>query len=124
MHTRIYDFLEKSNSLYKLQFGFCKKYSRNHYLLRIIESIRDNLDNKTFSCGVFVDLEKAFDTVNHYILFKKIDYYGIHCLANKCFSSYITDRYQKVTIKGSSSKYCKITCGFPQGSILGPLLCT
>ena len=122
MHTRIYDFLEKSNSLYKLQFGFRKKYSTNHSLLRIIESIRDNLDNKTFSCGVFVDLEKAFDTVNHSILLKKLDYYGIRGLANKWFSSYITDRYQKVTIKGSTSKYCKITCGVPQGSILGPLL--
>ena len=70
MHSRLYNFLDKNNSLYNLQFGFRKNYSTNHALLSIVEEIRHNLDNKTFSCGVFVDLEKAFDTVNHNILSK------------------------------------------------------
>ena len=83
MHSRLYNLLESSNSIYKLQFGFRKKYSTNHSLLSIVESLRDNLDNKTFSCGVFVDLEKAFDTVNHSILLKKLEYYGIRQLSNK-----------------------------------------
>ena len=122
MHSRLYNFLESSNSIYKLQFGFRKKYSTNHSLLSIVESLRDNLDNKTFSCGVFVDLEKAFDTVNHSILLKKLEYYGIRQLSNKWLYSYLTDRFQKVSLNGSSSEYCKITCGVPQGSILGPLL--
>ena len=68
MHTRLYNFLSSNKSLYDLQFGFRQKYSTNHALLSIVEKIRESLDNKTFSCGVFVDLEKAFDTVNHAIL--------------------------------------------------------
>ena len=72
MHTRMYAFLEKYDAFYDLQFGFRKKYSTNHALLSIIEGIRQSLDNKTYSCGVFIDLEKAFDTVNHDILLKKL----------------------------------------------------
>ena len=63
MHTRLYKFLDESNSFYELQFGFRKKYSTNHALLSIVEGIRKTLDNTTFSCGVFIDLEKAFDTI-------------------------------------------------------------
>ena len=122
MHTRVYDFLEKCDVIYKFQFGFRKKYSTNHSLLSIIENIRDKLDNKTFSCGVFVDLEKAFDTVNHSILLKKLDHYGIRGQANKWFSSYFSRRQQKVSLNGVCSEYSKISCGVPQGSILGPLL--
>ena len=122
MHTRMYQFLEKYDAFYDLQFGFRKKYSTNHALLSIIEGIRQSLDNKTFSCGVFIDLEKAFDTVNHEILLRKLDHYGIRGLANKWFGSYLTSRMQKVTICGASSSYRNITCGVPQGSILGPLL--
>ena len=122
MHTRIYDFLEKCDVIYKLQFGFRKKYSTNHSLLSIVESIRDNLDNKTFSCGVFVDLEKAFDTVNHTILLKKLAHYGIRGKSNEWFASYFSGRQQKVSLKGVTSEYSDISCGVPQGSILGPLL--
>ena len=122
MHTRVYDFLEQCDVIYKFQFGFRKKYSTNHSLLSIVENIRDKLDNKTFSCGVFVDLEKAFDTVNHSILLKKLDHYGIRGQANKWFSSYFSRRQQKVSLNGESSNYSKISCGVPQGSILGPLL--
>ena len=70
MHTRMYEFLENSKILYDLQFGFRKKHSTDHALLDIIESIKEKLDEKIFSCGVFIDLEKAFDTVNHDILLK------------------------------------------------------
>ena len=66
--NRIESFLSESNAIYKYQFGFRKKYSTNHALLSIVEKIRKSLDNKRFACGVFVDLEKAFDTVNHNIL--------------------------------------------------------
>ena len=87
MHARLYDFLEECDVFYKLQFGFRKKYSTNHALLSIVEHIRDNLDNKTFSCGVFIDLEKAFDTVNHDILLKKLDFYGVRGVSNSWFQS-------------------------------------
>ena len=122
MHTRLYEFLDKSNSFYELQFGFRKKYSTNHALLSIIEGIRKSLDNTTFSCGVFIDFEKAFDTVNHKILLAKLDHYEIRGTVNSWFQSYLNGRQQKVTIDGVSSQYQTITCGVPQGSILGPLL--
>ena len=122
MHTRIYEFLENSDALYKLQFGFRKNFSTNHALLSIVEEIRKNLDGKTFSCGVFVDLEKAFDTVNHAILIKKLDFYGVRGPANSWFSSYLSGRKQMVRLDDAISAPLDITCGVPQGSILGPLL--
>ena len=67
-------------------------------------------------------MEKAFDTVNHKILLKKLDHYGIRGLSNPWFRSYLSNRIKKVTIGGASSSYRNITCGVPQGSILGPLL--
>ena len=62
MHTRLYDFIENSAKFCDKQFGIRKKYSTNHALLSIVEGNREKLDNKTFVCGVFIDLEKAFDT--------------------------------------------------------------
>ena len=75
-----------------------------------------------FTCGVFIDLEKAFDTVNHKILLSKLKHYGIRGIANKWFSSYLSNRHQSVSLNGASSSSLAVTCGVPQGSILGPLL--
>ena len=122
MYNRLNNFLNASEIIYKFQFGFRKHYSTNHALLSIVEQIRSALDKNMFSCGVFIDLEKAFDTVNHEILLSKLNHYGIRGVANKWFNSYLTNRYQKVTINGDSSKRLPITGGVPQGSILGPLL--
>ena len=122
MHRRIYDFLENCNVFYELQFGFRKKYSTNHALLSIVEGIKDNLDTKKFGCGVFIDLEKAFDTVNHRILLSKLEHYGIRGVENDWFRSYLTSRMQRVRLDGVTSDYLGISCGVPQGSILGPLL--
>ena len=76
----------------------------------------------TFSFGVFVDLEKAFDTVNHNILLKKLEHYVIRNIANRWFESYLSDRKQFVSLGCTYSNNLPITCGVPQGSILGPLL--
>ena len=71
VYSRLYNFLDDFNCLYSLQFGFRAKYSTNHALISITEEIRQALDNKKLACGVFVDFQKAFDTVNHAILIKK-----------------------------------------------------
>ena len=72
--------------------------------------------------GFFIDLKKAFDTVDHSILIEKLYHYGIRGTANKWICSYLMNRYQYVTINGTNSDYMKVLCGVPQGSILGPIL--
>ena len=91
-------------------------------MFKITEFIRKAIDNKKVACGVFIDLQKAFDTVNHKILLQKLKHYGIRGIAYKLFESYLSNRYQYVSINGSLSRKLLITHGVPQGSVLGPLL--
>ena len=122
VHCRVYKFLDDFQCLYSLQFGFRKKHSTNHALIEITETIRQALDDKKMACGVFVDLQKAFDTVNHDILIAKLEHYGIRGTANKWFSSYLNNRTQYVSILGFDSSTKTVPHGVPQGSVLGPLL--
>ena len=82
--------------------------------MSIVEGIREKLDNKTFSCGVFIDLEKAFDTVNHEILLSKLEHYGVRGVANQWFRSYLSSRTQRVKLDGVSSEFLNISCGVPK----------
>ncbi len=120
--NRLYEFLETFNCLYNLQFGFRSKHSTTHALINITENIRSALDSKKIVCGIFVDLQKAFDTVNHDILLKKLNYYGIRGCMNDWFKSYLQNRKQIVSINGYESDINTIKHGVPQGSVLGPLL--
>ena len=88
MFNRLYSFLELHNCIYDLQFGFREKHSTNHALMSMVQQIRDAMDNGNTAIGVFVDFQKAFDTVNHDILLHKLDNYGIRCISNDWFSSY------------------------------------
>ena len=80
------------------------------------------MDKKLFSCGVFIDLKNAFDTVNHTILLDKLNYYGFRGIVNQWFSSYLSNRTQSTEIGSHISSKLNINCGVPQGSVLGPLL--
>ena len=108
--------------IYSKQFGFRGNHSTNHAIISLTEHIRKLLDKGEFVCGVFVDLEKAFDTVHHEILCDKIKAYGLRGNINDLLKSYLTDRKQYVSIDGFDSDAKNVTCGVPQGSSLGPLL--
>ena len=122
MYARFYQFLEKSHLVFSLQFGFRAKHSTNHALISITETIKESIDNNKFGCGVFLDLRKAFDTVNHKILLAKLQHYGVREMAFNWFQSYLTNRRQYVEVNGTSSDVLDVMCGVPQGSVLGPLL--
>ena len=122
MHNRIYEFLEKYKLKYPLQFGFRQHYATFYALRNLTESIAKAPDEGNFFYVLFVDLEKAFDTVDHNILLKKQDHYGVRGTSNKWFESYLTDRKHFVSINGFNLNISAITRGVPQGSVLGPLL--
>ena len=122
MHRRLYEFLDEHDILFSNQFGFRKKSSAVHALLDITERVRESLDNGKYGCGVFIDLKKAFDTVNHNILLSKLEHYGVRGNILKWFHSYLCGRKQYVFFNGVSSDVLEISCGVPQGSVLGPLL--
>ena len=125
MHIRLIEFLEGKQILYYRQFGFRKDFSTNHAILTLLESIQKALDDGQFACGIFIDLEKAFDTVSHDILLEKLNHYGIRGIANDYldrFRSCLSDRTQFVSINGFNSNCKTVKYGVHQSSVLGPLL--
>ena len=122
MHKRLSEFLEMNNVIHSLQFGFCRKHSTVHALISLTEKIKRTIDDGNYGCGVFIDLQKAFDTVNHSILFKTLEHYGIRGIPLEWFKSYLNNRKQYVSVCGNISETLEITYGVPQGSVLGPLL--
>ena len=88
----------------------------------MLEIIQKALDDGQIACGIFIDFEKAFDTVSHDILLEKLDHYGIRGISNDWFRSYLSDRSQFISINGFNSDYKTIKYGVSQGSVLGPLL--
>ena len=122
MYNRIFDFLNKHNILYKYQFGFRKCHSTSLALIDMVDNIYTNIDNKNVIVGIYLDLQKAFDTVDHEILLYKLHMYGIRGTVLHWFRDYLTNRQQFVTIADTQSELCNTVCGVPQGSVLGPLL--
>ena len=119
---QLLNFVTKHKILYDKQFGFKSNHSTLFALLAIIDKIQRAIDDGNFSCGIFLDLSKAFDTVNHQILLQKLEYYGIRGLANDWFRSYLHNRKQFVLLGNVKSDRLDVSCGVPQGSVLGPIL--
>ena len=124
MCKRMLDFLKKHKILYKLQFGFRESHSTSLALIEAMNEIYSKLDEGKFVLGVFLDLKKAFDTIDHQILLKKLEHYGFRGVVNTWLSSYLSDRKQFTYVNGYCSNLGAINTGVPQGSVLGPILFT
>ena len=109
MYKRLYKFLEINEILHPLQFGFRKNHSTSHTLISMTETVKKTIDNGHFGCGIFMDLKKAFNTVNHSVLLKKLDHIGVRGISLQWFDSYLAKRQQYVSVNGCTSDKLVIT---------------
>ena len=105
LYNRLHKFLNQNKCLFNYQFGFWNHHSTNHELISITEKIRNALAEGKFACGVFLDFQKAFDTVNHKILISKLEHYGIRGLPLHLFQNYLEKRTQFVNINKKAQMY-------------------
>ncbi len=122
IYKRLINFLNKYNILFQFQFGFREGHSTTLALIDIVDKIKLNIDNKKYTIGVFLDLCKAFDTVDHTILLDKLHHYGVRGQSHALFKSYLSNRKQFTLVNNVRSEVCINPFGVPQGSVLGPLL--
>ena len=122
INIQLYDYFQSNHLLYKSQYGFRKHHSTEFASLELVDTIQQQLDLKLDPFAVFLDMSKAFDTLDHEILLQKFSFYGVQNTSLNLFKSYLSERSQFVSIGGTSSPLRTINTGVPQGSILGPLL--
>ena len=92
IHKRLNSFLEQSNIFYPFQFGFRDYHSTTHALIEMTDQIKEACDRGLYACGVYLDLKKAFDTLNHKILLSNLNHYGLRGIANDWFKSFLVNR--------------------------------
>lgn len=122
MYKKIKSFIDRNCILNTSQYGFRESHSTEHAILDTVSAIQKNMDKGLYSCGIFIDLKKAFDTVDHNILLSKLNHYGFRGIINNWFKSYLSNRTQTTKIENHVSVKLPNECGVPQGSVLGPLL--
>ena len=122
VHDQISLYFPQNNYLCSSQYGFRKLHSTEHAILEIADRISCELDKGNTPLAIFLDLSKAFDTLNHTILLSKLKYCGVSELALNWFNSYLSNRSQYTCIDNYTSNIIPVSVGVPQGSILGPFL--
>ena len=122
MYKRLKSFIDSNGILLSGQYGFRDKHSTQHAVLDIVNAIQENINHNVFSCGIFLDFKKAFNTEDHSVLLHKLHYYGVRGTAHNWFTSYLGGRTQTTQVHSKISSKANLTCGLPQGSVLGPLL--
>ena len=122
VHNRCYEFLTKHDILYAKQYGLRNKHSTYMAVLDFGKNISSAIDNDVYTAGIFMDLSKPFDTVNYEKLLNKPYQYGIRGVSYDWFQNYLSARSQYVSYNSKTYSHLNVTCGVPQGSVLGPLL--
>ena len=122
IYDQLYSYFLENNLFYSSQYGFRPQHSTELASLELADRIIQNLDNKQSPINFYLDLSKAFDTLDHGILLHKLHYYGITGTAYNLFKDYLSNRKQYVEFDNIPSTLLDIKTGVPQGSILGPLL--
>ena len=122
MYNQIFNHFTQNKLFYNSQYGFRQKHSTELASIEVVQTIINIMDKNELPLNIYIDLSKAFDSLNHKILLDKLKHYGIRGKSNDLLKNYLNERVQYVELNETRSNFCKIRCGVPQGSILGPLL--
>ena len=128
VYSRVYNFLSTTGQICETQYGFRANHSCEHAVAQVVGSVLKNLENKKSTITVMLDLSKAFDTIEHTIMLKKLELFGVRGVCLTWFRSYLENRRMRVKCRVTNSQnemlseYHTVNFGTPQGSCLGPLI--